>query len=145
MKKLLSPLLALVIVLSLLTASFTAFASESQESNAIRGFIDGITELVQEYDTDKEFTVPENDESKQIQSFSAESTADETYNNAAQEYTLQDFQTARLIVRANGNFNPYGALEEVSGFEDFHILQYESPEAAMEAFEKLHGYGVYED
>ena len=111
MKKLLSPLLALVIVLSLLTASFTAFASESQESNAIRGFIDGITELVQEYDTDKEFTVPENDESKQIQSFSAENTVDETDNNAEQEYTLQDFQTARLIVRANGNFNPYGALE----------------------------------
>ena len=137
MKKLLSPLLALVIVLSLLTASFTAFASESQESNAIRGFIDGITELVQEYDTDKEFTVPENDESKQIQSFSAENTVDETDNNAEQEYTLQDFQTARLIVRANGNFNPYGALEEVSGFEDFHILQYGSPETAMEAYENL--------
>lgn len=137
MKKLLSPLLALVIVLSLLTASFTAFASESQESNAIRGFIDGITKLVQAYDSDKEFTVPENDESKQIQSFSAENTVDETDNNAEQEYTLQDFQTARLIVRANGNFNPYGALEEVSGFEDFHILQYGSPEAAMEAYENL--------
>ena len=120
-----------------MTASFTAFASESQESNAIRGFIDGITELVQEYDTDKEFTVPENDESKQIQSFSAENTVDETDNNAEQEYTLQDFQTARLIVRANGNFNQYGALEEVSGFEDFHILQYGSPEAAMEAYENL--------
>ncbi len=137
MKKLLSPLLALVFVLSLLTASFTAFASESQESNAIRGFIDGITELVQAYDTDKEFTVPENDESKQIQSFSAENTVDETDNHAAQEYTLQDFQTARLIVRANGKFNPYGALEDVSGFEDFHILQYESPEAAMEAYKNL--------
>ena len=137
MKKLLSPLLALVIVLSLLTASFTAFASKSQESNAIRGFIDGITELVQAYDTDKEFTVPENDAPEQIQSFSSENTVDETDNHAAQEYTLQDFQTARLIVRANGNFNPYGALEDVSGFEDFHILQYESPEAAMEAFEKL--------
>lgn len=137
MKKLLSPLLALVIVLSLLTASFTAFASESQESNAIRGFIDGITELVQAYDTDKEFTVPENDAPEQIQSFSSENTVDETDNNAEQEYTLQDFQTARLIVRANGNFNPYGALEEVSGFEDFHILQYGSPEAAMEAYENL--------
>lgn len=106
MKKCISTLLALAIALSSLMVSFTAFASESQESNAISGFIDGITELVQAYDTDKEFTVPENDESKQIQSFSAENTVDETDNHAAQEYTLQDFQTARLIVRANGNFNP---------------------------------------
>ena len=137
MRKFICVLLSFVTVLSWFAASFTALALESQESNNINGFIDGITELVQEYDTDKEFTVPENDESKQIQSFSAESTADETDNNAEQEYTLQDFQTARLIVRANVNFNAYGALEDVSGFEDFHILQYESPEAAMEAYKNL--------
>lgn len=137
MRKFICVLLSFVTGLSWFAASFTALALESQESNNINGFIDGITELVQEYDTDKEFTVPENDESKQIQSFSAENTVDETDNNAEQEYTLQDFQTARLIVRANGNFNQYGALEEVSGFEDFHILQYGSPETAMEAYENL--------
>lgn len=137
MRKFICVLLSFVTGLSWFAASFTALALESQESNNINGFIDGITKLVQAYDSDKEFTVPENDESKQIQSFSAESTVDETDNNAEQEYTLQDFQTARLIVRANGNFNPYGALEEVSGFEDFHILQYGSPEAAMEAYENL--------
>lgn len=137
MRKFICVLLSFVTGLSWFAASFTALALESQESNNINGFIDGITKLVQAYDSDKEFTVPENDESKQIQSFSAENTVDETDNNAEQEYTLQDFQTARLIVRANGNFNPYGALEEVSGFEDFHILQYGSPEAAMEAYENL--------
>lgn len=137
MRKFICVLLSFVTVLSWFAASFTALALENQESNNINGFIDGITKLVQAYDSDKEFTVPENDESKQIQSFSAENTVDETDNHAAQEYTLQDFQTARLIVRANGKFNPYGALEDVSGFEDFHILQYESPEAAMEAYENL--------
>ena len=40
-------------------------------------------------------------------------------------------------LRANGNFDDFGAIENVSGFEDFHILQYESPEAAMEAYENL--------
>lgn len=40
-------------------------------------------------------------------------------------------------MRADSKFNTYGALEEVSGFEDFHILQYESPEAAMAAFEQI--------
>lgn len=137
MRKLICILLSILMVISLFVVSFTAFASESQESNNIDDFIDGITELVREYDSDKEFTVPENDVSKQIQSFSAENTVDETDNNAEQEYPLQDFQTARLIVRADGKFDDFDALEHVSGFEDFHILQYEGPEAAMEAYGNL--------
>lgn len=137
MKKLICILLSLVTGMSLFTISFTALAADKQEMDDIDGFISGITELVQEYDADKEFIVSENDESMQIQAFSAENTVDETDNNAEQEYTLQDFQTARLIVRADGKFNTYGALENVSGFEDFHILQYESPEAAMAVFEQI--------
>ena len=137
MKKLICILLSFVMVISLFTGSFTTLAAESQESSNIDSFIDGITKLVQEYDVGKEFTTPENDESIQIQSFFAEDTTDETDNNAELEYTLQDFQTARLIVRADSKFNKYGALEDVSGFEDFHILQYESPETAMSAYNQL--------
>ena len=137
MKKLICILLSFVMVISLFTGSFTTLAAESQESSNIDSFIDGITKLVQEYDVGKEFTTPENDESIQIQSFFAEDTTDETDNNAELEYTLQDFQTARLIVRADSKFNKYGALEDVSGFEDFHILQYESPETAMSAYGQL--------
>ncbi len=137
MKKLICILLSFVMVISLFAGSFTALAAESQESSNIDSFIDGITKLVQEYDVGKEFTTPENDESMQIQPFFAENTTDEISNNAEQEYTLQDFQTARLIVRANDKFDEFGAKEHVSGFEDFHILQYESPEAAMEAYINL--------
>ena len=137
MKKLICILLSFVVVISLFTGSFTTLAAESQESSNIDSFIDGITKLVQEYDVGKEFTTPENDEYMQIQPFFAENTTDETSNNAEQEYILQDFQTARLIVRANGNFDKCGALEDVSGFEDFHILQYESPETTMEAYINL--------
>lgn len=137
MKKLICILLFFVTVISLFTVSFTTLAAESQESSNIDNFIDGITGLVREYDVGKEFTVSENDESMQIQSFFAEDTTDETDNIAEPEYTLQDFQTARLIVRADSKFNKYGALEDVNGFEDFHILQYESPEAAMSAYNQL--------
>ena len=137
MKKLTCFLLPFVMVISLFTGSFTTLAAESQESSNIDSFIDGITKLVQEYDVGKEFTTPENDESIQIQSFFAEDTTDETDNSTELEYTLQDFQTARLIVRADSRFNKYGALEDVNGFEDFHILQYESPEAAMDAYNQL--------
>lgn len=140
MKKLLSTLLSVVLIVSVAVVGFTPAAAEANAtdmSNDINGFIDGITELVQEYDTDKDFKVGENDESMQIQTFSAQNADEETENSTEPLYTLQDFQTARLIVRSNGKFNKYGALEDVSGFEDFHILQYESPESAMLAFKQL--------
>ena len=137
MKKLICILLSFVMVISLFTGSFTTLAAESQESSNIDSFIDGITKLVQEYDVGKEFTTPENDESIQVYAFSAENIVDETDNTATQEYALQDFQTARLIVRADSKFNKYGALEDVNGFEDFHILQYESSEVAMYAYNQL--------
>jgi len=84
MKKLISTLLVLVTVISSFTVSFTALAADKQESDSINSFINGTTELAREYDADKEFIVPENDESNQIQSFSAENTTDKTDNNAKQ-------------------------------------------------------------
>ena len=140
MKKLISVIMSVILIALSLCSGFTAFAApmqEERESKELNSFINGITELVREYDADKEFTVPENDETAQIQlqPFSAENTTD----NSEPKYNLQDFQTARLIVRASGNFDNFGALEDVDGFKDFHILQYESPEKAMAAYEQLQG------
>lgn len=153
MKKVISILIATVIAVSSIVTAFAVPLNNRQENGDINSFIDGITELAREYDADREFTVAENDESMQIQDSSAPnadmetdevrantfaaSVFEETENGDTDKYTLQDFQTARLIVRADGKFNKYSALEDVSGFEDFHILQYESPEAAMLAFKQL--------
>ena len=137
MKRAISILIAFVIAMSSALTGFAVYAEEEKESKGINNFIDGIVELTHEYDKEKEFVAPEEDETAQIQAFSAENKVDETDNTATQEYTLQDFQTARLIIRADGNFDKCGALEDVSGFEDFHILQYESPETAMEAYINL--------
>lgn len=153
MKKIISVFIATVITISSFVTVFAVPLNDIQESKDINGFINGITELAREYDADKEFTVPENDEISQIQDPSAPnadtetnevrantfaaSASEETENGDTDKYTLQDFQTARLIVRANGKFDKFGALEDVSGFEDFHILQYESPEAAMESYANL--------
>lgn len=109
---------------------------KKNESKEINNFIDGVVELTQEYDKGKEFVAPEEDETAQIQPFSAQNS-EEVTDSTEPEYTLQDFQTARLIVRADGKFDEFGAKEHVSGFEDFHILQYESPEAAMSAYGQL--------
>lgn len=136
MKRAISILIAFVIAMSSALTGFAVYAEEEKESKGINNFIDGIVELTHEYDKGKEFVAPEEDETAQIQAFSARNS-EEVTDSTKPEYTLQDFQTARLIVRADGNFDKCGALEDVSGFEDFHILQYESPEAAMEAYGQL--------
>ena len=136
MKRAISILIAFVIAMSSALTGFAVYAEEEKESKGINNFIDGIVELTHEYDKGKEFVTPEEDETAQIQAFSARNS-EEVTDITETEYTLQDFQTARLIIRADSNFDKCGALEDVSGFEDFHILQYESPEAAMEAYINL--------
>lgn len=136
MKRAISILVACILAMSSVITGFAVYAEEEKESKGINNFIDGIVELTHEYDKGKEFVTPEENETAQIQAFFAQNS-EEVTDSTKPEYTLQDFQTARLIVCANGKFNQYGALEDVSGFEDFHILQYESPEAAMAAFKQL--------
>ena len=136
MKKVISILMAFVIAISSVITGFAVYAEEEKESKGINNFIDGIVELTHEYDKGKEFVTPEENETAQIQAFFAQNS-EEVTDITETEYTLQDFQTARLIVRADGNFDKCGALEDVSGFEDFHILQYESPETAMVAFKQI--------
>lgn len=136
MKRAISILVACILAMSSALTGFVVYAEEEKESKGINNFIDGIVELTHEYDKGKEFVTPEENETAQIQAFFAQNS-EEVTDSTKPEYTLHDFQTARLIVCANGKFNQYGALEDVSGFEDFHILQYESPEAAMLAFKQL--------
>ncbi len=48
------------------------------------------------------------------------------------------YQTKRLIVKsAEDELETHGAVKEISGFRDLHILQYETEEAARKAQEKL--------
>lgn len=136
MKKLICIIMSAIIIIMLFMPSFTICAADTNESKKITEFITGIADLARKYDSEKEFVTPEENETAQIQAFSARNS-EEVTDSTETEYTLQDFQTARLIVRANGNFDKCGALEDVSGFEDFHILQYESPEAAMSAYNQL--------
>lgn len=136
MKKLIGILVACILAMSSALTGFAVYAEEEKESKGINNFIDGIVELTHEYDKGKEFVTSEGNETGQIQAFSAQNS-EEVTDITETEYTLQDFQTARLIVRANDKFDEFGAKEHVSGFEDFHILQYESPEAAMEACTNL--------
>lgn len=136
MKKLICIIMSAIIIIMLFMPSFTICAADTNESKKITEFANGIADLARKYDSGKEFVTSEENETVQIQPFSAQNS-EEVTDITETEYTLQDFQTARLIVCANGKFNQYGALEDVSGFEDFHILQYESHEVAMSAYGQL--------
>lgn len=46
-----------------------------------------------------------------------------------------EFQTARLIVKAAGKVDPHGACEAAEGYRDLHILQYASPAEAYAAYQ----------
>lgn len=46
------------------------------------------------------------------------------------------FNLSRLIVYSDDSFDEYGAAEHISGLDDMHILQYETPEQAKEAYDK---------
>lgn len=136
MKKLICIIMSAIIIIMLFMPSFTICAADTNESKKITEFTNGIADLARKYDSGKEFVTSEENETAQIQAFSAQNS-EEVTDITETEYTLQDFQTARLIVRANDKFDEFGAKEHVSGFEDFHILQYESPEAAMSAYNQL--------
>lgn len=45
------------------------------------------------------------------------------------------FQTARLIVKSAGSLTPTGASAVVEGYDDLHILQYDTPAAAYAAYQ----------
>lgn len=59
-------------------------------------------------------------------------TAEETGSTVT---ITNEFQTARLIVKAAGKLNPHGAVSAAEGYRDLHILQYDSPEAAYAAYQ----------
>ena len=47
-----------------------------------------------------------------------------------------EFQTARLIVKAAGSIDPYGAVSAAEGYNDLHILQYADTAAAFAAYQR---------
>lgn len=79
----------------------------------IENFSENCVDLVHEYDEGKEF----------------EAVTEET-----DELDDLQFQTARLFVKCSSKFNKMGAEKKVSGFENWHILQFGSPEEAKKAY-----------
>jgi len=118
MKKILSIILSVTMILTTLSIGFTAYADVLEEK-AIDNFVENSCEIIREYDADKDFI----SEDENVSAYSS--------NNS------EDFQTCRLIVKADGTFNDFGAAEHIKGFMDFHILQYENETDTENAYNSL--------
>ncbi len=112
MKKILCTLISFAILVLSISISFPVFAEEF-EMKQIENFSENGVELVRKYDEGKDF---------------------ETVDEETDELDDLQFQTARLFVKCSSNFNKMGAEKVVSGFEDWHILQFSSPAEAKKAY-----------
>ena len=112
MKKVLCALLSIIIFILSISVSFPAAAQEV-ETEQIENFSENGIEMIQKYDKDKNFKA-----------------VDETTD----ELDYLQFQTARLFVKCSSKFDELGAEDIVSGFENWHILQYASPAEAKKAY-----------
>lgn len=69
---------------------------------------------------------------------SEETTDDVAVTCDGTDYSYNDFATCRLIVRSYKSYeNSYGADEAVTGYEDLQVIQYESVEETINAFNSL--------
>ena len=118
MKKILSIILSVTMILTTLSIGFTAYADVLEEK-AIDNFVENSCEIIREYDADKDFI----SEDENVSVYSSDNS--------------EDFQTCRLIVKADGAFNDFGAAEHIKGFMDFHILQYENETDTENAYNSL--------
>ena len=102
MKNLISTILCVSLLASIICLPVSA-TTEEIESSDISGFINGINELTQKYDTAKDFEVTsENISSENFSEdaplYFSESSVSE---NETDDVPKLDFQTCRLIVHSN--------------------------------------------
>lgn len=117
MKKTISIFLVFTIVLVMFSMNFSVYAEQAEEI-ALTGFIENTCEVIKEYDENKQLEVNDNNQNEKIS---------ESLN----------FQTCRLIVRADGKFDDEDANEHIKGFEDYHILQYANENQTENAYYQL--------
>lgn len=109
--------LILTVIMLLLSSSLTAYGEQDEQ-------------LENELDFSSELEVFLDDNAKYS------TTAEIPNNSGTDEYI--PVSTNRLIVSTNSNVsltNTYGAVDELSGYNNWHILQYADEESAATAFE----------
>ena len=120
MKKIISLILSISLLASMICIPVSA-TEEFVVSESIEEFCDGINEMVNEYG-DSDFVTPE---------FIEEEQTDE---NTDEELEID--YLPRLIVQSDKPINTYNAIDVVSGFSNFYIVQFENEQDTNFAHEQ---------
>ncbi len=119
MKKLISLIICLSLFISLTYIPVCA-TNEVAETENIEEFCDDINDMITEY-ADSEFVTPD---------FVEEQLAELDESENEVKYL------SRLIVQSNETINTYNAIDIVSGFKNFYILQYANEQDTNFAYEQ---------
>ncbi len=119
MKKIISTILCVALLASIICIPVSA--TEEVVSESIENFCEDVNEMVAEY-SDSEFVTPDFIEDKQT----SENIDEETEINYC----------PRLIVQSDKPIDTYNAIDVVSGFYNFYILQFENEKDTNYAYEQ---------
>ena len=120
MKKIISTILCISLLSSIICIPVSA-TEDVVASESIEEFCEDVNEMVTEY-SDSEFVTPEFIEEEQ-----------------ATEYTSEEIEInycSRLIVQSDKPIDTYNAVDVVSGFSNFYIVQFENEEDTNSAYKK---------
>lgn len=120
MKKIISLILCFSLIFSIFNISAYAI-EEVANTEDVEGFCEELTEMVNDY-ADSEFVTPDSSVIEEI--------TDDLY-----EETEINF-CSRLIVQSDNRINTYNAIDVVSGFSNFYILQFENEKDTNYAYEQ---------
>lgn len=124
MKRFLSIFLITIIVISIITFGIQNPIIAKAEKTQINAFVNNTVDLIRQNDVVKDFVTY--DESIETQSIKS-NYDDNEYNNLT-------FQTSRLIVKSDKNINKLNSISSSTGFQNYHIVQFLTPEDAEKAY-----------
>ena len=135
MRKIFSIIIISSILLLSISCCFSAVAENfydfqyKKASNELQSFAKDVYTLTNKYDFNSNNSHNSSETSEVIKFMSSASFEKE------QEINYERFETNRLIVFSDKEFDTCGAIEYLSGYEDMHLLQYDNLEDTIDAYE----------
>ncbi len=130
MKKIISITLTISLILSTFSISVSAVEKQT-ETDEIERFTEELSEMINDYGNSDFITPSISVETDEVISEAAVDESDE--ENTTEDLDIKYLN--RLIVQSNETINTYNALDVVSGFKNFYILQFANEQDTNSAYE----------
>lgn len=134
MKKLLSVIVVMTIFLTSVSQGLFVFAEENNKQNTVETFAEDLSQMIRENDIEDSAGA---DSVYSDLMFSPGSVNDGFIPDSSlyEDMPEDAFETCRLIVKSKDKIDHQNAVDCVSGYNDLHILQYNSELSAKKAYE----------